>query len=168
MVEHHLLLFQLLNNTIWNKCSVRATCFPNLMAHLIFTSFQHSFFRYNLLFLLSGGGKFNYQGTKRWIEDQLDTAGIIRILHIICSIASALKMWSFHLITIQSFHTLGHLRVYFSSWEVGLWSDAVGNMTGWRLHLKELLHKFQGPRDGRLITWRPHSPKTLQYYMRNS
>lgn len=32
--------------------------------------------RFNLLFLLSGGGKFNYQGTRRWIEDQLESAGI--------------------------------------------------------------------------------------------
>lgn len=28
--------------------------------------------RYNLLFFASGGGKFNYQGTKRWLEDSLD------------------------------------------------------------------------------------------------
>lgn len=28
--------------------------------------------KHNILFLLSGGGKFNYQGTKRWIEDSLD------------------------------------------------------------------------------------------------
>lgn len=27
---------------------------------------------YNLLFFASGGGKFNYQGTKRWLEDSLD------------------------------------------------------------------------------------------------
>ncbi|XP_008328696.1 BOS complex subunit ncln isoform X2 [Cynoglossus semilaevis] len=27
---------------------------------------------YNLLFFLSGGGKFNYQGTKRWLEENLD------------------------------------------------------------------------------------------------
>nr|XP_057929945.1 BOS complex subunit ncln isoform X4 [Doryrhamphus excisus] len=27
---------------------------------------------YNLLFFVSGGGKFNYQGTKRWLEDHLD------------------------------------------------------------------------------------------------
>lgn len=31
--------------------------------------------RYNLLFFLSGGGKFNYQGTKRWLEDNLDHTG---------------------------------------------------------------------------------------------
>lgn len=30
--------------------------------------------KFNIVFLLSGAGKFNYQGTKRWIEDQLDTA----------------------------------------------------------------------------------------------
>lgn len=29
--------------------------------------------RVNLLFLLSGAGKFNYQGTKKWIEDNLDS-----------------------------------------------------------------------------------------------
>ncbi|CAN2390067.1 regulation of protein complex stability [Pristimantis euphronides] len=28
--------------------------------------------RYNLLFALTGGGKFNYQGSKRWIEEHLD------------------------------------------------------------------------------------------------
>ncbi|XP_025772135.1 nicalin [Puma concolor] len=28
--------------------------------------------QYNLLFFASGGGKFNYQGTKRWLEDNLD------------------------------------------------------------------------------------------------
>ncbi|KAL4663359.1 hypothetical protein H8957_013627 [Semnopithecus entellus] len=27
---------------------------------------------YNLLFFASGGGKFNYQGSKRWLEDNLD------------------------------------------------------------------------------------------------
>ncbi|KAM4707600.1 BOS complex subunit NCLN [Discoglossus pictus] len=27
---------------------------------------------YNLLFFAAGGGKFNYQGTKRWLEDHLD------------------------------------------------------------------------------------------------
>ncbi|XP_075467386.1 BOS complex subunit NCLN isoform X2 [Ascaphus truei] len=27
---------------------------------------------YNLLFFASGGGKFNYQGTKRWLEEHLD------------------------------------------------------------------------------------------------
>ncbi|XP_068693928.1 BOS complex subunit ncln-like isoform X2 [Montipora foliosa] len=28
--------------------------------------------RYNLVFFLSGAGKFNYQGTKRWMEENLD------------------------------------------------------------------------------------------------
>ncbi|UYV77021.1 hypothetical protein LAZ67_14002906 [Cordylochernes scorpioides] len=30
--------------------------------------------RVNVLFLLSGGGKFNFQGAKKWIEDNLDIA----------------------------------------------------------------------------------------------
>ena len=33
--------------------------------------------RFNFLFLLSGAGKFNYQGTKRWIDDNLDSMGEI-------------------------------------------------------------------------------------------
>ncbi|XP_026121245.1 nicalin-1-like isoform X2 [Carassius auratus] len=35
-------------------------------------SYKRSHAGYNLLFFLSGGGKFNYQGTKRWLEDNLD------------------------------------------------------------------------------------------------
>ncbi|CAH3192232.1 unnamed protein product [Porites evermanni] len=31
--------------------------------------------RYNLVFFLSGAGKFNYQGTKKWLEDNLDNPG---------------------------------------------------------------------------------------------
>jgi hypothetical protein len=27
---------------------------------------------YNIIFLLSGAGKLNYQGSKKWLEDQLD------------------------------------------------------------------------------------------------
>ncbi len=44
-----------------------------LFSKLYMTSRSHA--KFNLLFLLSAGGKFNYQGTKRWIEDQLDTTG---------------------------------------------------------------------------------------------
>ncbi|XP_028857036.1 BOS complex subunit ncln isoform X2 [Denticeps clupeoides] len=35
-------------------------------------SYKRTHAGYNLLFFLSGGGKFNYQGTKRWLEDNLD------------------------------------------------------------------------------------------------
>lgn len=40
-------------------------------------NFQISFwsFRYHLMFSLTGGGKYNFLGTKRWIEDNLDHAG---------------------------------------------------------------------------------------------
>ena len=34
--------------------------------------------RYNLLFILSGGGHFNYFGTKGLLEEQLDDPGIGR------------------------------------------------------------------------------------------
>lgn len=29
--------------------------------------------KYNIIFILSGGGKINYQGSKKWLEDQLDS-----------------------------------------------------------------------------------------------
>ncbi|ESP03325.1 hypothetical protein LOTGIDRAFT_207615 [Lottia gigantea] len=41
-----------------------------LFSKLFTNSRTHA--KYNLVFLLSGGGKFNYQGTKRWIEDNLE------------------------------------------------------------------------------------------------
>ncbi|GFT29932.1 nicalin-1 [Nephila pilipes] len=43
-----------------------------LLSRLYTNSRTHP--RFNLLFLLSGGGKFNYQGTKKWIEDNVDSS----------------------------------------------------------------------------------------------
>ncbi|XP_035233238.1 nicalin-1-like isoform X1 [Stegodyphus dumicola] len=43
-----------------------------LLSRLYTNSRTHP--RFNLLFLLSGGGKFNYQGTKKWIEDNIDSS----------------------------------------------------------------------------------------------
>lgn len=39
--------------------------------HLLYIT-PRSRSRYNILFSLTGGGKFNYQGSKRWIEEHLD------------------------------------------------------------------------------------------------
>ncbi|XP_046999484.1 nicalin [Schistocerca americana] len=49
--------------------------------------------RYNLVFLLSGAGKFNYHGSKKWLEDQLDgveTSIIQEASYVLCldSVAS--------------------------------------------------------------------------------
>ncbi|KAK2164437.1 hypothetical protein LSH36_63g03013 [Paralvinella palmiformis] len=43
-----------------------------LFSKLYTSSRTHA--KYNMLFLLSGAGKYNYQGTRRWIEDQLDSS----------------------------------------------------------------------------------------------
>lgn len=43
--------------------------------------------RYNLVFFLSGGGKFNYLGTKRWLEDNLDnpeTSVLSDVDYVLC------------------------------------------------------------------------------------
>lgn len=42
-----------------------------LFSHLY--SNTKSIGKYNIVFLLTGGGKFNYQGSKKWLEDQLDS-----------------------------------------------------------------------------------------------
>jgi len=41
-----------------------------LFSHLYASSKSHAY--YNIIFLLSGAGKLNYQGSKKWLEDQLD------------------------------------------------------------------------------------------------
>ncbi|CAH1797520.1 unnamed protein product [Owenia fusiformis] len=43
-----------------------------LFSKLYMNSRTHA--KFNLLFLLSGAGKFNYQGTRKWIEDSLDAS----------------------------------------------------------------------------------------------
>ena len=41
-----------------------------LFSHLYANPKSHA--HYNIIFLLSGAGKLNYQGSKKWLEDQLD------------------------------------------------------------------------------------------------
>jgi hypothetical protein len=41
-----------------------------LFSHLYTNSKSRA--HYNILFLLSGAGKLNYQGSKKWLDDQLD------------------------------------------------------------------------------------------------
>ncbi|XP_076330796.1 BOS complex subunit ncln isoform X1 [Tachypleus tridentatus] len=43
-----------------------------LLSRLYTSSRTHP--RFNLVFLLSGAGKFNFQGTKKWIEDNIDSS----------------------------------------------------------------------------------------------
>lgn len=51
--------------------------FPCRILHFPFIYFfLNKDFRYNILFLLAGGGKFNFQGTKKWIEDNVESAEI--------------------------------------------------------------------------------------------
>ena len=40
--------------------------------------------QYNLVFIVTGAGKLNYQGSKKWLEDQLDglEGSIIQVLYI--------------------------------------------------------------------------------------
>lgn len=56
-----------------------------LFSRLYLNSQTHA--RFNLLFFLSGGGKFNYQGTKRWIEDNLevpDSSLLADVSYVVC------------------------------------------------------------------------------------
>ncbi|ELU15334.1 hypothetical protein CAPTEDRAFT_157684 [Capitella teleta] len=55
--------------------------------------------KFNLLFLLSGGGKFNYQGTRRWIEDQLESseASLLSDVHQVICFDSIAKGDGLHL-----------------------------------------------------------------------
>jgi hypothetical protein len=41
-----------------------------IFSHLYASSKSHA--HYNIIFLLSGAGKLNYQGSKKWLDDQLD------------------------------------------------------------------------------------------------
>ena len=39
--------------------------------------------RHNLVFIVAGGGKLNYQGSKKWLEEQLDAIeGSVIQVHI--------------------------------------------------------------------------------------
>ncbi|XP_072397376.1 BOS complex subunit NCLN [Diabrotica undecimpunctata] len=43
--------------------------------------------RYNIVFVLSGGGKMNYQGSKKWLEEQLDSVDgsiIQEVSYVMC------------------------------------------------------------------------------------
>jgi hypothetical protein len=58
-----------------------------LFSHLYSSSKSHA--RYNIIFLLSGAGKLNYQGSKKWLEDQLD--GLDSSLIQVCGTSSQLN-----------------------------------------------------------------------------
>lgn len=66
------------------------------------------------MFLLSGGGKFNYQGTKKWIEDNMEAAGRLSdydrsSLFSVCkpSFYAHHFLWSLILGYVQHFTSVG-------------------------------------------------------------
>lgn len=63
--------------------------------HLLGFSCMNCVFRYNLLFFVSGGGKFNYQGTKRWLEDNLDHTGAVVLYSTIRGFSLFVWIWLF-------------------------------------------------------------------------
>jgi hypothetical protein len=40
--------------------------------------------RHNLIFIVTGAGKLNFQGSKKWLEDQLDglEGSVIQVLNL--------------------------------------------------------------------------------------
>jgi len=46
---------------------------------------QRTHAKVNMMFLLAGAGKLNFQGTKKWLEDQLDSidGSPLQVIHLI-------------------------------------------------------------------------------------
>lgn len=68
-----------------------------IFSHLYTNSWSHA--RFNIMFLLSGGGKINYQGSKKWLEDQLEGAegsAIHDAQYVICLDTVSSKTLYFH------------------------------------------------------------------------
>ena len=47
---------------------------PSKICFCMFGFLTFHLIRYNIVFLLSGGGKFNYLGTRKWLEDQIENS----------------------------------------------------------------------------------------------
>ncbi|KAG8127002.1 hypothetical protein E2320_022289, partial [Naja naja] len=68
---------------------------------------------YNLLFFASGGGKFNYQGTKRWLEDNLDHTEVrFSMVHKKINLAEDMLAWEHERFAIRRLpaFTVSHLE----------------------------------------------------------
>lgn len=62
--------------------------------------------KHNLVFLLTGAGKLNYQGSKKWLEDQFDglEGSVIQVFILSTSfLISQINLFSFSLLTILSY-----------------------------------------------------------------
>ena len=61
-----------------------------LFSKLFTNSRTHA--KYNLVFLLTGAGKYNYLGAKKWIEDSLDASGQVLSVLPICKYALRIQL----------------------------------------------------------------------------
>lgn len=96
--------------------------------------------KYNLIFLLSGGGKFNYQGTKRWIEDNIENQGTVR-LAVIKSFGYNSNYYIYNLqlcwhdlIGHQGYHQIMWCRISLYSKYVALQPSLSNNNCYWELY----------------------------------